>query len=46
MMLGSDFRPGDVVTIDVDDEGEIRLERSQRPDPTDEVKEMLQEALA
>jgi len=46
MLLAGEFQPGDAVTIDVDEEGEIKLQVSESAAGTDGVQEeMLEEAL-
>lgn len=45
MLLAGEFQPGDAVTIDVDEEGEIELQVSESAAGTDGVQEMLEEAL-
>ena len=45
MLLAGEFQPGDAVTIDVDEEGEIELQVSERAAGTDGVQEMLEEAI-
>jgi len=46
MLLAGEFQPGDAVTIDVDEEGEIKLQVSKSAAGTDGVQEeMLEETL-
>jgi ATP-dependent Clp protease ATP-binding subunit ClpC len=45
MLLADEFQPGDVVSIDVDEDGEIALGVSERPVQDDEVREMIETAL-
>ncbi|MDH7484946.1 MAG: ATP-dependent Clp protease ATP-binding subunit [Anaerolineae bacterium] len=46
MLLAEKFAPGDVILVDVNEQGEIEVKLNKLPAAIDEVREMLEEALA
>ena len=45
MLLAGRFQPGDAITVDVNEEGELELRVSSRTDQDDELRELLEDAL-
>ena len=45
MLLAGGFQPGDAITVDVNEEGELELRVSNRSAQDDQLREMLEDAL-